>query len=67
MEILIKDRSDLIILQVYIPSKSVAVNEFKHYIEQLGRKFIIIGDINALLRLLDCTPGVLNLILQGNL
>ena len=53
IKILIKDRSDLIILHVYNPSKSVAVNEFKHYIEQLGRKFIIIGDINAHSRLLD--------------
>ena len=35
------------IFSVYNPAKSVHKNEFKHYIQQLGSSYIMLGDFNA--------------------
>ena len=51
--VMIKEGSDLIILNIYNANKPVTTNELKHYIEQLGRRFIIVGDLNAHSRVLD--------------
>lgn len=35
------------IMNTYNPNKNIKVEEFRHYIGQLGAKYIIIGDLNA--------------------
>ena len=41
------------ILNIYNPGKPVQKNEFKHYIQQLGNNYILVGDFNAHSKLLD--------------
>ena len=35
------------IMNTYNPNKPVTTNEMQHYVNQLGNKFIIVGDLNA--------------------
>ena len=44
---------NIMILNVYNPCKDISVEEFKHYISQLGDSFIIMGDFNAHCSTLD--------------
>ena len=41
------------ILNLYNPNKNITINEIKHYISQLGNRFLIMGDFNAHSYLLD--------------
>ena len=41
------------ILNIYNPGKSIHKNEIKHYIEQLGKRYILVGDFNAHSKLLS--------------
>ena len=34
-------------MNVYNPNESVTLQEIKHYLDQLGPKFIFVGDFNA--------------------
>ena len=38
---------------MYNPNESVTIQEMKHYLHQLGSKYIIVGDFNAHTPLLD--------------
>ena len=41
------------ILNINNPGKSIHNNEIKHYIEQLGKRYILVGDFNAHSKLLS--------------
>jgi exonuclease III len=41
------------IINVYNPNKNVTKSEIKHYLNQLGNKFILLGDVNAHTPVLD--------------
>lgn len=41
------DNSEIQILNIYNPNKNVTLNEFEHYTNQLGPKFLVMGDFNA--------------------
>ena len=48
------------ILNMYNQGKAATVMELRHYIEQLGSKYIIVGDLNAHSKVLDsrcCRPN----------
>ena len=48
------NRNDVIsVLNIYNPNKNLLEAEIRHYISQLGNKFIILGDFNGHTRLLD--------------
>ena len=47
-----KDKS-VTILNIYNPGKPVHKNEFSHYVKQLGKRYILIGDFNAHTKLLS--------------
>jgi hypothetical protein len=49
----IRGSTDCSVLNLYNPSKNITVLELRHYISQLGPKFIIVGDFNAHTQLLD--------------
>jgi ribonuclease HI/exonuclease III len=41
------------ILNIYNPGKNIRKQEIKHYIQQLGRRYILMGDLNAHTPILD--------------
>uniref|UniRef100_A0A2P2I2N0 Pol-like protein n=2 Tax=Hirondellea gigas TaxID=1518452 RepID=A0A2P2I2N0_9CRUS len=41
------------VLNLYNPSKNITLSELRHYLLQLGQRFIIVGDFNAHSQLLD--------------
>ena len=53
VKIILKNNDSLIIMNVYNPNESVTIQEMKHYLHQLGSKYIIVGDFNAHTPLLD--------------
>ena len=50
---LFHNSEEINILNVYNPIKNVSVAELKHYINQLGSKFLIVGDLNVHTPILD--------------
>ena len=55
------ERNDSInILNIYNPNKNLTIQEFRHYIGQLGNKFLIAGDFNAHSRILDSNTLINN-------
>ena len=53
IKIMIRGGQYLGVLNVYNPGRPVTSDEFKHYIAQVGNKFVIVGDFNCHSRLLD--------------
>ena len=53
VRILTNNGDSVSICNMYNPGNSVTTQEIKHYISQLGNKFILIGDFNAHSRILD--------------
>lgn len=51
--VILENGHQLNILNIYNPNKSVTVNEFDHYISQLGDKYLVVGDFNAHTPILD--------------
>ena len=47
VKIFLGNGSDISILNAYNPNKNVGLDEFNHYIGQLGGKYVLIGDFNA--------------------
>ena len=47
------NRNNLGILNLYNPNKNISTNEFRHYIQQLGTSFLLVGDFNAKSQLFD--------------
>ena len=43
----LQDQSSLIVFSIYNPNKNVTLDEIEFYINQLGNKYLIIGDFNA--------------------
>ena len=37
----------LVLLNIYNQGRNISIEEFRHYINQLGKKFLLIGDFNA--------------------
>jgi ribonuclease HI len=56
--------TDLTIVNMYNPNQPIAENEFRHYLNQVGNKFVLTGDFNAHHNLWDsrvrrpCTTAV---------
>ena len=48
-----KNRNSLLILSIYNPNKNITIPEFRHYIAQLGNRYILAGDFNAHSRILN--------------
>ena len=47
IKILLSNNNTLVLLNIYNQGKSISVEEFRHYMNQLGGKYIITGDLNA--------------------
>ena len=47
IKIHLQDQSSLIVFSIYNPNKNVTSDEIEFYINQLGNKYVIIGDFNA--------------------
>jgi ribonuclease HI len=43
----LRNKSNLVILSIYNPNQNIKVEEIRHYVKQLGTKFMLIGDFNA--------------------
>ena len=55
IEVVLESRSKLSILSIYNPNLNVMKAEITHYTNQLGNRFMIIGDMNAHTHLLSST------------
>ena len=53
IKVYIKNSNPITILNIYNPNKSITTNEFIYYLNQLGNKYIILGDYNAHTRILN--------------
>ena len=53
VNVILKKGGKIGILNVYNPGKPVMKNEFKHYISQIGNKYVVIGDFNIHSKLLE--------------
>ena len=47
VKIIIENRDPVIVFNLYNANKNITVQEFRHYIAQLGSTYIFIGDFNA--------------------
>jgi hypothetical protein len=47
MKIFIDGGTDLSVLSIYNPNENVTLNELRHYLRQMGNKYIVVGDFNA--------------------
>ena len=53
VKIILKNNYYVIVVNIYNPNESVTIQEMKHYLHQLGRKYVLVGDFNAHMPLLD--------------
>ena len=53
-------RSSLVILNVYNPNKNLTIAEIEFYVNQLGNKYLIMGDFNAHTPILTSTDTASN-------
>ena len=47
VRIILRRNDSVVLMNVYNPNESVTLQEMKHYLDQLGPKFILVGDFNA--------------------
>ena len=45
--------TDLCVLHIYNPNKNVTIAELQHYMKQLGKTYLVVGDFNAQSAMLD--------------
>ena len=53
VKIILKINDNVILVNIYNPNESVTIQEMKHYLHQLGRKYVLVRDFNAHMLLLD--------------
>ena len=55
MKVILKNNDSVILVNIYNPNESVTrpIHELKHYLHQLGRKYVLVGDFNAHMPVLD--------------
>ena len=53
VKIILKNNDNVILVNIYNPNESVTIQEMKTYLRQLGRKYVLVGDFNAHMPLLD--------------
>ena len=44
---------EIVVVNLYNPNKDLTENELKHYVNQIGNKYVIVGDYNANTPILD--------------
>ena len=47
VRITLRRNDSVILVNLYNPNESVTLQEMKHYVNQLGQKYILVGDFNA--------------------
>ena len=47
IRIFLKNTTFIDIINIYNPNKNLTTNELRHYIEQVGNKYMIVGDFNG--------------------
>lgn len=52
IQLYLKDGSSMNILNLYNPNENITAEEFQHYFNQLGNKYVVTGDFNAHSRIL---------------
>ena len=60
VQVALKNNETLNILNIYNPSKNITLLELRHYIEQLGTSYAIVGDFNAHSLVLDSKDTISN-------